>query len=59
MRAEIRKFKTVRFLLLLPENSDEVYALDIMRGGKKQDNIKLDAVLTSDDYFKPYIRVRL
>lgn len=57
MKAETREFKHVQFLLLLPETPGEVGLLDRITDEKAVENMKLDAVITTDDLFRPYIRI--
>lgn len=55
MKIEIRIFKTVRHLILIPE-PDEYELLEAVFGKAYMDK-KVNGVVTSDDSFRPYIRL--
>lgn len=60
MRIELRKFKHKEFLLLLPENPQEEFALDML-GTRRADAppIQLKATVQSDDFWNPYIKIEI
>jgi hypothetical protein len=59
MRIELRKFKHTNFFLLFPENKIEESCLDKLGNLATTESIKIDAVVTSDDSFNPYIRIKI
>jgi hypothetical protein len=59
MQVQLRRFKHVDFLLLLPESREEEAALDRLGNLATRDTVKLAAELTSDDSFRPYVRIKV
>lgn len=57
MKIETRIFKTKSFLLLLPETEDENKLLDRLGNLALATPQKIEAVVTTDDSFMPYIRI--
>lgn len=61
MKITLRKFKHKQFLLLIAEGPQESILLDAAApmGWKGEPPVRIQAVLTSDDTFTPYLRIEV